>query len=125
MPNWTHQSACLQNIKEKILIKAFKLKGSSMYPLYKEGETILCRTDFDSFKRKAGDFAVYEIFGSFYLHKIKRKTDKGFYFDNFDDLPEHFVYFSQVKAVPILRKNIFFLYCVFLAFLRKILGLLK
>lgn len=96
-----------------------------MYPFYKEGETILCRTDFDYFNLKAGDCAVYEMLGSFYLHKIKRKTEEGFYFDNFDDLPEHFVSFSQIKAVPIFKNKFSLLFCDFLFFLRTIRGFFR
>lgn len=106
------------------MIKAFKLKGSSMYPLYREGELILCQTDFDPAQLGPGDCAVYEMEGLFYLHKIKRQADNGFYFSNFDDLPEHFVPFSKIKAVAEPKNRLFALYCEFFAVLRKLRAIL-
>ncbi len=100
MPDWPHQSAGLQNFKEKVVIKAVKLKGSSMKPVYKEGEFVFCETDFDPASLKPGDCAVYEMDGGLYLHEIKEKTEDGFYFGNSDDLPQHFVSFRQIKYIP-------------------------
>jgi len=88
------------------LIKAVKLYGSSMFPFYKSGETILCSTCFDKKKLKIGDCVIYDMNGGLYLHRIEKIQKEGIVFSNDDDLPAHLVKWEQVKAVPV-KKNIF------------------
>lgn len=100
------------------MIKAVKLKGSSMNPFYKEGEFLLCETNFDADLLKVGDCAVYEMNGSLYLHIIEEKTKNGFYFGNMDDLPKHFVSSKQIKYIPVEKKLFKLFVCLILLPLR-------
>ena len=97
-----------------------------MSPLYKDNEFLFCQSDFEPASLKEGDCAVYELSGGLYLHRIKRKEENGFYFGNLDDLPEHFVPFSQIKYLPCERKieNLFLIliYPLF-KFLKALLSL--
>lgn len=61
-------------------MKAFKLEGTSMLPLFREGDVVLVRPlGFDPpvFGLSAGDCAVYEFEGRRLLHRVIGKDAGG------------------------------------------------
>jgi hypothetical protein len=76
-------------------MKAFRLKGSSMFPLFKEGGAALVGGG----RPAAGDCAVYSYMGRTLLHRVVRTSASGAWLaDDAGRLEPHFVPWARVRG---------------------------
>jgi len=84
------------------MVKAFKLEGSSMLPLFKAGQTICAAPlipRLSSFILSAGDCAVYEYAGRILLHRVVITDDAGAWFsDDAGRIASHYVPWRDIKG---------------------------
>jgi phage repressor protein C with HTH and peptisase S24 domain len=88
------------------MIKAIKLKGSSMYPFFKDGEFIFFQTYDENKKINKGDAIIYKYEGKIFLHKIFHIYQDKLALSNDDDLPIHFIEKKDIIGLPI-KSNIY------------------
>ena len=82
-------------------MKAYKLTGTSMSPLFKAGEVALAAAA----GLKRGDCAVYDLKGSKLLHRVIRTEEKGAWFsDDACRLAPHFVPWENIEG-KVLSSN--------------------
>ena len=93
-------------------MKAFKLEGTSMKPLFKEGEVALVSPlssspsapsslipHPSSLDLRPGDCAVYELGGRTLLHRVVGTEEKGAWFsDDSGRLAPHFVPWGRIQG---------------------------
>lgn len=78
-------------------MKAFKLEGSSMLPLFKPGEVVLVQPS--PVTLSPGDCAVYEFGGRRLLHRVIRKEAGGFWLsDDAGRLKPHRAGWEQIEG---------------------------
>ena len=76
-------------------MKAFRLKGSSMFPLFREGGAALV----DEERPGAGDCAVYSYMGRTLLHRVVGTSPSGAWLaDDAGRLEPHFVPWAGLLA---------------------------
>lgn len=82
-------------------MKAFRLEGSSMKPLFREGGVALVSPlgSPSSFILRSGDCAVYRLEGRTLLHRVIKTGEKGAWFsDDAGRLAPHFVLWEDIEG---------------------------
>lgn len=75
------------------MIKAFKLKGTSMRPFFYEGDFAFCKTGEEI---KKGDMILYRYADVFYLHRVIGFKKDMVIVSNDDDMSIHYVGIKDV-----------------------------
>ncbi|MCG2725755.1 MAG: S24/S26 family peptidase [Elusimicrobia bacterium] len=94
------------------MIKAIKVEGSSMSPVFKNGDIVLIKkrpearsqkSDFKEFRK--GDCAVYNFEGQNLLHRVIKITANGLWFqDDGQSIPSHFIKWENILG-KVVSKN--------------------
>lgn len=83
-------------------MKAFKLEGSSMLPLFRDGDIVLVRplgSDPSAFRFSPGDCAVYDLDGRRLLHRVVGREAGGLLFsDDAGRLEPHFAGWETIEG---------------------------
>ena len=102
MPGQFHPPKGLHQPEDPFLMKAFKLEGTSMLPLFKEGDIVLVAPagpHSPSCVLSPGDCAVYDLEGRRLLHRVVGKEAGGLWFsDDAGRLAPHLVNWERIEG---------------------------
>lgn len=87
------------------MIKVYKLAGTSMRPLFKEGGVVLAESSCDKGALRPGDCVVYGYRGRVLLHRVLRISETGvFISDDAGVVSPHFVPHQDILG-RVLSRN--------------------
>ena len=90
------------------MLQLFKISGNSLFPLYKDGERVLCRKVFSSTKLRVKDTVVFKKnTHGMMIKQVKSINEQGYFVEGTDPMSIDSRNFGSVTKEEIKYKVLF------------------